>query len=183
MTHPIAPSATARLRLREFVADDWQAVLAYQSDPRYLQFYEWTQRTEEDARTFVQRFIGWQTETPRTKFQLAIELDGRLIGNCGIRIANATTREAELGYELDPNFWGNGYATKAARAMLAFGFRELRLHRVTAWCIADNAASARVLEKLGFQREGCLREREWFKERWWDTLIFAILDREWQIGD
>ncbi|MBI5304071.1 MAG: GNAT family N-acetyltransferase [Chloroflexi bacterium] len=170
---------TVRLRLREFVANDWRAVLAYQSDPRYLRFYEWETRTEEQVRPFVQMFVTWQEHNPRTKVQLAIERDGRLIGNVGVRAINPATREAEIGYELDPNFWGNGYATEAARALLEFGFRELELHRVSSWCIAENRASARVLEKLGLQCEGRLREREWFKGRWWDTLQYAILDREW----
>lgn len=169
---------TARLTLREFVADDWSAVLTYQSDPRYLRFYEWETRTEVDVRAFVRRFMDWQNEQPRMKFQLAIEHAGRLIGNCGIRMVDAKNREAEIGYELDPKFWRNGYATEAALAMLDFGFRELKLHRVSSWCIADNVASAHVLEKLGLKREGRIREQRWFKNRWWDALIFGILEHE-----
>ncbi|MGQ4809011.1 hypothetical protein NKDENANG_02406 [Candidatus Entotheonellaceae bacterium PAL068K] len=64
--------------------------------------------------------------------------------------------------------------------MLRFGFTHLRLHCIWSWCIADNAASARVLEKLGMRREGWRRENEYFKGRWWDTLLFAMLDDEWQ---
>ena len=61
---------------------------------------------------------------------------------------------------------------------LAFGFGDLGLHRVWAHCVAENAASARVLEKVGLRQEGRLREHEVFKGRWWDTLLYAILDRE-----
>ncbi len=171
---------TARLRLREFVVDDWRAVLAYQSDSRYLRFYEWESRTEGDVRAFVQRFIDWQNEQPRQKFQLAIELDGRLIGNCGVRIVDAKNHAAEIGYELDPNFWHRGFATEAARAMLVFGFRDLKLHRISAWCIADNVASAQVLEKLGMKFEARVREQKWFKDRWWDALMFGILEGEFE---
>ena len=72
-----------RLRLREYVSDDWHTVLAYQSDPRYLRYYPWTQRTAEDVQAFVQRFIDWQDEQPRTRFQFAITLraGGWLIGS------------------------------------------------------------------------------------------------------
>lgn len=171
--------ATARLLLREFVADDWRAVHAYQSDPRYLRFYEWSHRTEQDVRAFVGMFIGWQNETPRQKFQLAATFQNHLIGNCGVRIKNLETHEAEIGYELNPDFWGNGYATEAARAMLAFGFRDLNLRRVTAMCVAENHASARVLEKLGLVCEIGAPKREWFKNRWWDTLRYAISNEEW----
>ncbi len=64
--------------------------------------------------------------------------------------------------------------------MLAFGFSELGLHRVSSWCVADNAASARVLAKLGMVQEGRLRDKEWFKGRYWDVLQFAILAPEWR---
>ena len=167
--------------MREFVVEDWPDVLAYQRDPRYLRYYAWTDRTEADAREFVQMFVDQQAEEPRRKFQLAIALpdDGQLIGNCGIRRKPENDWEADIGYELAPEHWGKGYATEAAQAMVEFGFRELGLHRISSWCIADNLASARVLEKVGLRLEGRMREHEYFKERWWDTLIYALLESEW----
>ena len=71
-----------------------------------------------------------------------------------------------MGYELAPRYWGCGYATEAAAALLAFGFRELKLHRVWAQCIAENTASAHVLEKIGMRQEGRLREQERMQGRW-----------------
>lgn len=172
---------TRRLRLREFVEEDWAQVFAYQSDPRYLRFYEWTERTESDVRAFVGRFLDWKAESPRRKFQLAITLEeaGRLIGNSGVRLAQPGAREAELGYELSPAYWGQGYATEAAGAMVGFGFETLGLHRIFAYTVADNVASQRVMERLGMCREGRLRENRWFKGRWWDTLVYGILEDDW----
>ena len=172
---------TDRLILREFTMQDWPTVLAYQSDLRYLRYYPWTERTPEDVQDFVRMFLTQQAERPRTKFQLVLTLknDGQLIGNCGIRLRAPNAREADIGYELAPRHWGHGYATEAARAIVAFGFAELNLHRISARCLADNVGSAHVLEKLGMQLEGRLRENEYFKGRWWDTLLFAILQREW----
>ncbi len=173
---------TERLMLREFEEADWPAVLAYQSDPRYLRYYHWTGRTEQDVRAFVKMFLAQREEQPRTKFQLAIILPdaGRLIGNCGIRMKVPDAREAEIGYELDARYWGRGYATEAAGAMMAFGFGDLGLHRVSASCITENQASAHVLEKLGLRQEGQLRENEWMKGRWWDTSLYGILEHEWR---
>src|SRR5579875_1137994 len=120
---------TKRLVLREFEPSDWTAVLAYQSDPRYLRFSDWTERTEADARAFVGMFLGWQREVPRSKYQLAIGLrepggaGERLIGNCGIRMEQPEASEAEIGYEIDPRYWGQGYATEAAGAIVQFGFQ------------------------------------------------------------
>ena len=172
---------TDRLLLRELVASDWAAVLAYQSDPRYLRYYEWEERTEDEVRAFLAMLIGYQHEIPRLKFQFAVTLPetGQLIGNCGIRVRDPDARRADIGYEFDPGHWGNGYATEVARAMLAFGFGPLGLHRIAAECLAENTASAHVLEKIGMTREARLRHDIRMKGRWWDTLIYAILDEEY----
>lgn len=175
---------TDRLVMREFVAADWEAVLAYQSDPLYLRYYHWTERNEADARDFVQMFLDQQQEQPRTKFQLALSLksEQQLIGNCGIRINDPELREANIGYELNSHYWGQGYATEAARAIVRCGFEALGMHRIWSWCIAENIGSARVLEKAGMRLEGRLREKEFIKGQWRDHLLYAILDYEWKAG-
>jgi len=173
---------TARLQLREFIADDWHAVYAYQSDARYLRYYPWDGVTPAQAQAFVTRFIAQQQAAPRTRFQLAITLrtTRELIGNCGVRMDAAEAVEGDIGYELAPWQWGHGYATEAAATMVEFGFGALGLHRIWAECIADNTASAHVLEKLGMRREGLLRQNRWMKGRWWDTALYAILVDEWR---
>ena len=174
---------TLRLLLREFTSDDWPAVLAYQSDPRYLRYYSWETRSAAEVKPFVQQFIAWQAEQPRLRFQMAINLvaEQKLIGNCGLRLRQVDAQEADLGYEIAPSYWGQGYATEAAQAMLSFGFDTLHLHRIWASVIADNQGSIRVLEKLGLRQEGHLRENQWMKGRWWDTLVYGILEQEWQL--
>ena len=167
--------------MREFVRDDWRAVLDYQRDPRYLRYYPWCYRTEDDARAFVGLFLDWQREIPRRRYQLAITRgsDHRLIGNCGIRCNPDKVTQAELGYELNPDHWGQGYATEAAAAILEFAFRQLELQRITSWCIADNVASGRVLERLGFQMQRRSHAAEFFKGRWWDTLHYTLTADQW----
>ena len=174
--------STPRLLIREFVLEDWRDVLAYQRDPRYLRFYPWSGRTESEVRDFVQVFLDQQVEQPRRKFQLAISLanGGPLIGSCGIRRKPDNDWEADIGYELAPEYWGRGYATEAALAIVRFGFRDLELRRISSWCIADNAASARLLERIGMAPEGRLRENEYFKGRWWDTLLYGLLVSDWR---
>ena len=173
---------TERLHLREFVAEDWLAVQAYQSQPLYLRYNQWTARPEADVRRFVQMFLKQQEVKPRYKYQFAAILreNGQLIGNCGVRKESAASQVADMGYELDPAYWGKGYATEAATAVLAFGFTELNLHRIWANAIADNEGSRRVLEKIGMRYEGTLRENEWMKDRWWDTVLYGILEQEWR---
>lgn len=173
---------TERLILRDFVKDDWQRVLEYQSDPLYLRYNEWTERTPEAVQEFVGWFLAHQVQEPRTKIQLAVILksNNQLVGNCGIRMDKVNAIEADAGYEFDPQYWNYGYATEATHAIVDFGFNQFGVHRIWANCIADNIGSSHVLEKLGMQLEGRLRENQYFKGRWWDTLIYAILAKEWQ---
>jgi ribosomal-protein-alanine N-acetyltransferase len=177
---------TARLVLREYTDEDWPAVLAYQSDPRYLRFYPWSERDARTVRNWIGGLIARQLEDPRDIFQLAItspEEGSRLIGSCGVRVNDRTRREGNIGYELNPDYWGRGYATEAAWAMLSYGFDHLGLHRVWAELNAENNASAHVLQRIGMQREAHYREQDYFKGRWWDGLLYAMLDREWRAQD
>ena len=173
---------TERLILREFHDDDWHDVLAYWNHSLYQRYNPDLPDRERFVRHLVARFVASQAEEPRRKWQLALvsKQDSRLIGTCGIRVNNPDLGEANIGYELNPLDWGNGYATEAASDIVRFGFEELRLHRIWAECVADNTASVHVLEKLGMRREAHFREHQYFKGHWWDTLIYAILDHEWR---
>ncbi len=173
---------TERLILRDFVKEDWGRVLEYQSDPLYLRYNKWTERTPEAAQEFVGWFLDQQIQTPRIKYQLAVVLksNNQLIGNCGVRMEKASDVEANIGYELNPQHWNYGYATEAAHAIVDFGFQHFGVHRIWADLVADNAGSAHVLEKLGMKLEGRLREKTYLKRRWWDALVYAILADEWE---
>ena len=173
---------TERLVLRDYEPEDWKEVLRYQRDPRHMRYYPWSARNAEDVQGCVNEYVARQAEDPRSIFQVAITLptEGlRLIGSCGVRVNDFAQREGNIGYELDPEYWRRGYATEAASAVMRLGFEKLGLHRIWAQCNADNRASARVLEKLGMRCEAHFREHDYFKGRWWDSLVFAILEREW----
>lgn len=103
---------------------------------------------------------------------------GALVGAIGLTIARAHQR-AELGYWIAVPYWGRGYATEAARAMVDYAFAALDLARVDAHCLTRNVASARVMEKIGMQREGCLRAHviRWDVPE--DVALYGILRDEW----
>jgi RimJ/RimL family protein N-acetyltransferase len=178
---------TDHLVLRDFVAGDLQAMLAYQTDPRYLRYYARNRvaHVDDQARTLLQRFIAAQEERPRTAFQLAMTLreDGRLIGNAGVRKESVDATEGDMGCEIAPDYWNLGYATEATRAMLAFGFDSLGLHRISASTMAPNLGAWRVLEKLGMKREGELRETTLLADGWANSVIYGILEHEWRSGN
>lgn len=174
---------TERLILRDFMKEDWQRVLEYQSELLSLPYYGWKERTPAAVQKFIDRMLDFQQERPRIKYQLAVVLKStrELVGHCGVRMDMAGAVEADMGYELDPKHWNHGYITEAAQAMLDFGFHQLGVHRIWAGCAAENTDSAHVLEKLGMRLEGRFREHRYFKDRWLDSLIYAILQHEWQI--
>lgn len=172
---------TERLTLREFEESDLQAIQEYASDPEVVRYMEWGPNSEEDTRAFLERTLEQRRKRPRVEYGLAVILksETKLIGSGGITIASSVHKEAELGYSFNRRFWGQGYATEAARAFVAFGFEELGLHRICATCAPANVASARVMEKIGMRREGHLREHRWIKGKWRDSYLYAILEQEW----
>ncbi len=167
--------------LRDLSRDYWQAVHSYASDPEVVRYMDWGPNTEKETRNFIQRAIDNKEEQPRRNYTLAIVLktEDKLIGGCGINVSNPDNREGWIGYGLNRNFWGKGYGTESAKALLKFGFEELNLHRIFATCKTENTASAHVLEKIGMKREGHLREHKWTKGRWHDSFLYAILEQEW----
>jgi RimJ/RimL family protein N-acetyltransferase len=172
---------TDRLLLREFREDDWLALHAVESLPEVAQYQDFAPRTEAESRAYVRGAVENAAERPRRTYDLAVTLsrEDRLIGRCGLGIDDSEPREAALWFTLLPSYWRAGYTTEAARSLVDFGFRELRLHRIWAGCDPANIGSWRVLEKLGMRREGHHIESAWIKGEWVDSLIYAILDREW----
>jgi RimJ/RimL family protein N-acetyltransferase len=104
--------------------------------------------------------------------------DGKLVGAISAGIDRAH-EHAEIGYWIATPFWGNGYATEAARAVVDYAFEVCGLHRVLAHCFVGNGASARVLEKAGMTREGTLREHALKWDEFVDLHVYAIVRSEW----
>lgn len=170
---------TERLLLREMRAGDLEALYALYSDPIY-QRYEGELLSQESVSEKLERYLGWAGAEPRTRYIFAITTppEDKLIGRISLSEINAAIREWEIGWGIAPACWRMGYATEAARALLGFAFHELRVHRVTAFCHADNRASARVMEKIEMQNEGRLRQVRWIGGKWWDELVYAIVEED-----
>ncbi|WNG39164.1 GNAT family N-acetyltransferase [Archangium violaceum] len=176
------PLSTPRLLLREFEEEDWRFTHPYESDPEVVRYQSHGVRTPEESRSYIRRVMDLARETPRSVYDFAVVLrDGhRLIGRCGMRITDFEQREATVWYVLDRSRWGQGYTSEAAQALVDFGFGTLGLHRMWADCDPRNPASARVMQKLGMRQEAHFRENMFIKGEWCDSLIYALLDREWR---
>ncbi len=171
---------TKRLKLREITQQDFQAVHEYASDPETVKYMPFGPNTEEETQEFINRNLKRQQEKPRTEYGFGIILkhEDSFIGACGIH--NVTEIQASIGYILNRRFWGHGYATEAARALVDKLFSEFGVHRVFASCDPRNQASIRVLEKVGMSLEGRLRENLIKNGEYRDSLLFGLLDDEWK---
>jgi [ribosomal protein S5]-alanine N-acetyltransferase len=168
---------TERLLLREFKEEDFPEVQEYASDPEVVRYMPWGPNSEQDTRDFIRKAITEKNDFPRMAYDIVLinRTDNRLMGACGMYIRNTANKEGEIGWVLNRRFWNRGYVSEAARSIVAFGFKELKLHRIFATCDPANTGSYRVMEKIGMRREGYLRDHKLMKGTWRDSLIYSIL--------
>ncbi|WP_344147539.1 GNAT family N-acetyltransferase [Kribbella yunnanensis] len=179
MSLPTPTLHTDRLRLRPFDDSDAKDLFALHSNADVLRYWDsppWTEPARAD------RFIAAcrQMADEGTGARLAVERDGVFLGWCGLTQWNPEFRSASLGYCYNESAWGHGYGTEAARAALGWAFDTLDLNRVQAEADTRNAASARILEKLGFVHEGTLREDCIVNGDVSDSWVYGLLRREWK---
>jgi RimJ/RimL family protein N-acetyltransferase len=171
---------TNRLIIRDFIPEDLEDVHIYASDPLVVEHMIWGPNSKEDTQSFIDRVIEMQKQVPRQDFELAvvIKASNRLAGGCGIHLCGQS--QGEIGYCFNPLFWGNGFATEAARALVEFGFREHGLHRIYATCRPDNIGSAKVMKNIGMIYEGHIRGHMFHKGKWHDSYQYSILENEYK---
>lgn len=171
---------TDRLVLRPVRDDDAEALFALHSDAHVLRFWDappWREPARAEAFIAASRRISADGEGARLVVERSS--DGRFLGWCGLTRWSAEHRSASLGFVYVEAAWGHGYATESAHALLAWGYDALPLNRVQAECDTRNAACARVLEKLGFVREGTLREDCVVDGVVSDSWVYGLLRRDW----
>ncbi|MEV0913761.1 GNAT family protein [Streptomyces sp. NPDC049967] len=181
MTVAVPELHTARLRLRPFTDADAEPMFALHSSAHVMRYWDsppWNERAR--AERFIATCRKMADEGTGARVALARDSDGAFVGWCGLAGRNPDYRSASLGYVLDETMWGHGYATEAARALLRWAFDALDLNRVQAQTDTRNVASARVLEKLGFMREGTLREDCVVNGEVSDSWVFGLIRREWR---
>lgn len=181
---PEYPIATERLRLRPFSRGDVDAVFAYRSRDDVTRWLIDTPTTREACAEVVQARVGqiaWAGEGD--KIVLAVERpdDMAMMGEVSLILRSVESRQAEIGYIFHPDYYGHGYATEAARALLGLAFDIAGVHRVYARCHARNEASSKVMSRLGMRQEAHFREHILHRGQWDEELIHAILEDEWRL--
>jgi RimJ/RimL family protein N-acetyltransferase len=173
------PLGTSRLEIREFAAADLDALCQFVCDARVTRFMLQAPGNHDEARSYLQQVIGYQSEWPRSAWELAVTQrdDQSLIGACTLTLLAAG--EADLGYMLARRVWKRGLATEVASALLDAGFRDLKLRRISSTVDVRNLASIRVLEKTGLRWEATYRRLRKVRGEWRDCHLFGIASEEW----
>jgi RimJ/RimL family protein N-acetyltransferase len=177
------PLETERLLLRPFTPDDFDALFAMHSLPDVARYLYWALRTEDEVRTVLEKKVAsraLRSEGDVLAFAVVLKETDEVVADVVLQWISREHGQGEIGYIVHPDHQGRGYATEACRPLLRLAFEDLNLHRVVGHLEARNAASARILEKLGMRREAHFVENEYVKGEWQSGLIYAILDREWR---
>jgi len=173
---------TRNLLLRRMHPVDASALFKVLADKEVTEFYD------DDAFADISQASGqieaWENGFAKKtciRWGITRKDEGYLVGSCGYYGFHTWYGRASIGYELARDYWRQGIMTEALRAIIDFGFREMELNRLEAVVMPENTASTKMLEKLGFRKEGLLEEYEkWGSKGFVDLCMFALLRRAWE---
>ncbi|MGI4874007.1 MAG: GNAT family N-acetyltransferase [Janthinobacterium lividum] len=176
------PLTTSRLLIRPLCPTDEANFHLYRSNPDVTRYQSFEPMTRADAAAFIGQQQHRQFGTPGEWVQYGIERQdtGQLIGDCALHLHEHDPRIGEIGITLSHLAQGQGYARETMLALLQFLFGEKQLHRVVETVDAENTASIKLLQTVGFRQEGHFVENIFFKGKWGSEFQYALLRREWE---
>jgi ribosomal-protein-alanine N-acetyltransferase len=170
---------TPRLILRPLCDEDAHALFAIWSDADAMRYFSIPLMTHiEQAADRISRAMERSAEGEAFIFALEMRATGEVLGDCALLHADKQCRRIEIGFSLNRGHWGNGYMTEAASALIEHAFGALNMRRIEADIDPRNVASARLLERLGFVREGLLRERWMVGDEISDSAFYGLLKKD-----
>ena len=165
--------------LRRIGPGDAADLYAYWSDPDVTALTSTVVNSMDDIAAAIQYSSDAWDSRSGVRWAICQADSGRIVGDCGYNNFDQRHNNAVIGYQVAKEHWGRGLATRAVNEMLRWGFATLDLHRVEATVHPENSRSARVLEKLGFRREGLLRDYRHGRNGYFDCILFGLLRPEW----
>jgi len=170
---------TERLILRELRQADAADVLAFRADPIVQKYDDPVIHSEAEAQTFIEELHDEYAAQRGINWAVTLLDPQVVVGIFSLHHWDPYHRRAEAGYGLARAYWGQGIGSEALRAILRFGFEQLNLNRIYARTIADNHESVRLLERMGFQREGTFRKHSWEDDgTFHDSAMYGLLRDE-----
>jgi RimJ/RimL family protein N-acetyltransferase len=177
---PVPTIEAERVRLRWIEESDIEELYAIFSDPRVMRYWSTPPLQNRDEAIALLREI--QTSNRQgsiLKWGVALKPNDNLIGTVTLFNMDRSNGRAEIGYAQATAYWGKGYIHEALQALLNYCFEDLKLRRLEADVDPRNNPSIRTLERLGFQKEGFLRERWHVNGEIQDALFYGLLKRHW----
>ena len=172
---------TERLRLRHLEESDTDSLFEIFSDREALRFWGFPPFNKRgEAEKLLADIHDHFRQKTLFQWGIALRSDDKVIGTTTLFRYDEQSRRAEIGYILNRQFWGKGLINEALRALVTFAFEELNLHRIEADIEPRNASSIKTVERLGFQKEGYLRERWIVDGEIQDSLFYGLLKSDWE---
>ncbi|MBP1967671.1 GNAT family N-acetyltransferase [Paenibacillus aceris] len=173
---------TERFVLRQIKQDDSKEIFQYFSMDEVTKFYDLESFTNiEQAEDLIRRWNQRFENNQGIRWGITLRSESRVIGTCGFHGWAKNHCKIEIGYELSPEYWRQGFMTEVILKINEFGFNNLGLNRIEAFVEPENMESRRVLEKVGFREEGILKEHFYWRSRFVDTVIYALLKKDYDV--
>ncbi|MNU55274.1 ribosomal-protein-S5-alanine N-acetyltransferase [compost metagenome] len=173
---------SSRLRLRKLEDTDAAQLYKYWGDDEVVRYLNMSRlESVQDTLDMINLLNGLSESEDTLRWGIELKETGILIGSCGFNVWQlAGANRGEIGYDLGVSYWGRGYMPEALLTMIEFGYSVMGLNRIEALVLPENSASRRMLDKLGFQEEGLLREYQQNEqaEGYIDLHLYALLKRE-----
>lgn len=173
--------STERLILRKMTSNDVETLFNFWSDDEVTKYMNMNSFVNIEQASYMVNFLNKLFKNKEgIRWGIFRKEDNALIGTCGFNTWIKRSSRGEIGYELGQEYWGKGYATEALKEVIRFGFKETLLNRIEAFVVPEASRSINVLEKLGFRKEGTLREYGYWNNRYWSEHVYALLRKEWK---
>lgn len=179
--HPFKNLETNRLLLRKVAETDVAEVLELRSDKKTMKYIPRPLvKTDEDALAHIKMINDKIDNNEGINWAITLKGNTKLIGIIGHYRISPENHRCEIGYMILPEYWGIGIVTEAIKVVLEYGFDDLQMHSIEAVIDPENKASEQVLLKNGFVKEAHIIENEYFEGKFWDTVIYSMLKRNFK---
>lgn len=172
---------TPCLVLRKAARQDVLDIFVYASDPEVTRYLRWgPHQNISITEKYVDEVLQQYSQGEDGPWLIEHKDNHRVVGHIHLMEIESQHQKAQVGFVLSKSYWNKGIMTETLRRVLEYSFTHLGLNRMEGWCITQNRAGARVMEKCGMRKEGELREYLFQKDRFWDFSVYSILRKEFE---
>ncbi|RUL47433.1 MULTISPECIES: GNAT family N-acetyltransferase [Lysinibacillus] len=170
---------TKRLVLRQVTQEDAASVFSYLSDEDVMKYYGLEPFTSiNNALNEISWYESIRDNKTGMRWGITLKEQGIVVGSCGFHNKVAQHFRTEIGFELSKEQWGKGIASEAVEAIIRYGYEQMNFQRIEALIEPPNQASQKLVEKLGFVREGLLRNYEFTRGKFDDLYMYSLLKQD-----